>query len=344
MTYALRPASDLSRALSRHAESVCRHYLCAGRKEGRYWLVGDTSGTPGRSLYVRLTGPDYGKGAAGKWTDAATGEHGDLLDLIALNRGLRSFRDTLDEARRFLSLPPPAPASIQNDRAKRARATTTVEAARNLFATGEPIAGTQAEAYMRHRGIDVARFDCRWLRFHPRCYYRENDAAPLRFFPALLAAVTDNQGRITGVHRTWLDPNDAAHKAPLPSSRRAMGELLGKGVRFGFGAGPRHVIAAGEGLESILSLLTVMPTIPMIAALSANHLAALMLPEGVERLYIVIDVDPAGRRGADRLRQRALTQGVEVFTLAPQLADFNEDVRRLGRSSVIDHVRSQLAA
>lgn len=30
----------------------------------------------------------HGKGAAGKWTDAATGEHGDLLDLIAKARGL----------------------------------------------------------------------------------------------------------------------------------------------------------------------------------------------------------------------------------------------------------------
>ena len=69
MTSAPRSASDLSRSLSRHAETVCRHYLRAGRKEGRYWLVGDTSGTPGRSLYVRLAGPDYGKGAAGKWTD-----------------------------------------------------------------------------------------------------------------------------------------------------------------------------------------------------------------------------------------------------------------------------------
>ena len=38
-------------------------------------------------------------------TDAATGEHGDLIDLIAGNRGLASFRDACHEARRFLSLP-----------------------------------------------------------------------------------------------------------------------------------------------------------------------------------------------------------------------------------------------
>lgn len=338
-----RSASDLSRALSRHAEAICRHYLRAGRKEGRYWLVGDTSGTPGRSLYVRLAGPDYGKGAAGKWTDAATGEHGDLLDLIALNRGLTSLRDTLDEARRFLSLPPPAPAPIQSDRANRAQATTAVEAARNLFAAGKPIAGTQAEAYLRHRGIDVGGIDYQWLRFHPRCYHRESDDAPLRVFPALLAAVTDNQGRITGVHRTWLDPHDASQKAALSSSRRAMGELLGNGVRFGFGAEPLcPVLAAGEGLETILSLRSIIPAMPMIAALSANHLASLILSAGIARLYIVVDADSAGRRGANRLRQRALSQSIEVFTLAPQLADFNEDLRKLGLKPIVQSLYEQL--
>ena len=98
-------ASDLSHRLARNAEAVCRHYLSAGRREGRYWIVGDTTGSAGRSLYVRLKGPDHGRGAAGKWTDAATGAHGDLLDLLALNCGHCRLVDTLDEARRFLALP-----------------------------------------------------------------------------------------------------------------------------------------------------------------------------------------------------------------------------------------------
>ena len=97
-------AAEVARRLAQNAESVCRHYLSSGRREGRYWLVGDVRNTPGRSLFVRLRGPDSGKGAAGKWTDAATGEHGDLLDLIALNRGLDGLCDTLEEAR----LPEPA--------------------------------------------------------------------------------------------------------------------------------------------------------------------------------------------------------------------------------------------
>ena len=80
-----------------------------GRREGHYWLVGDVKNTPGRSMFVRLKGPETGKGAAGKWTDAATGEHGDLLDVIRATCGLADFHDVADEARRFLNLPRPEP-------------------------------------------------------------------------------------------------------------------------------------------------------------------------------------------------------------------------------------------
>jgi len=62
-------AAALARRLARHAEAVCRHYLSNGRREGNYWLVGDAANAPGRSLFVRLIGPDSGKGAAGKWTE-----------------------------------------------------------------------------------------------------------------------------------------------------------------------------------------------------------------------------------------------------------------------------------
>ena len=63
------PAAELAHRLAREADEVCRHYLSNGRRQGRYWLVGDVQNTPGRSLFVRLTGPDAGRGAAGKWTD-----------------------------------------------------------------------------------------------------------------------------------------------------------------------------------------------------------------------------------------------------------------------------------
>src|SRR5256886_15833467 len=145
-------AADLARCLARDAEAVCRHYLSNGRRRGCYWVVGDVVNTPGRSLFVRLTGPDRGKGAAGKWTDAASGQHGDLLDLIALNQGLERLRDVLDEARSFLSLPRPEPPSDRYRRQPPAPRGSPASA-RRLFALAQPISRTSVEAYLRNRGI-----------------------------------------------------------------------------------------------------------------------------------------------------------------------------------------------
>jgi hypothetical protein len=251
---------------------VCRHYLSNGRREGRYWLVGDVRNTPGRSMFVRLKGPESGRGAAGKWTDAATGEHGDLLDVIRESCRLLDFHAVTDEGRHFLSLPrfDPEPARKSN---RSHVQTGSPEAARRLFAMSQPIARTLVEAYLRNRGI-TALHEAGSLRFHPRCYYRPDEDAPAETWPAMIAGVTDLDGRITGAHRTWLDPS-GRRKAPIDTPRRAMGDLLGNAVRFGVA---NDVLAAGEGIETMLSLRCVLPTLPMAAALSANHLGAMLLP------------------------------------------------------------------
>jgi hypothetical protein len=337
-------AAELARRLARDAEAVCRHYLSNGRRSGRHWIAGDVMNTPGRSLYVRLTGPDYGPGAAGKWSDAATGEHGDLLDLIRLNRNLPGLRDAIDEASDFLALPrhersgklPTAPSN-------------SPEAARRLFGAGHPIAGTQAEAYLRARGIS-GRTDWVALRFHPRVWYRETENAPLEAWPALLAAVTDPGGRITGIQRTWLDRN-RPDKAPITNPRRALGHLLGNGVRFGAALAQAGVLVAGEGIETVLALKSVLPVLPMIAALSANHLAALDLSpapgsgpgQALRRLYVARDNDAAGLKAAMRLHERGEPAGVDVRDLVPVYWDFNADLCRLGASALLVHLVPQLA-
>lgn len=333
------PAAELAHRLARDAEAVCRHYLSNGRREGRYWLVGDVDNSPGRSLFVRLTGPDSGKGAAGKWTDAATGEHGDLLDLIAANQRIDALRDVLDEARDFLRLPRPEPTTReQQTPAPR----SSPEAARRLWAAGKPVRGTLAERYLRSRAI-TAPLGCPPLRFHPRCYTRTDEDAEPQTWPALLAAVTDLNGSITGLHRTWLDPTTGG-KAPLSSPRRAMGNLLGHGVRFGPDAGREaQVLAAGEGLETMLALKSVMPRLPAIAALSANHLAALELPASLQRLYVMRDDDPAGQRAAETLTTRALADGFDLVVLAPMLNDLDEDLLVLGAERTRERVLGQLA-
>ncbi len=176
----------------------------------------------------------------------------------------------------------------------------------------KPIIGTLVETYFRTRGITDLHGTGN-LRFHPRCYYRPDDHGPLETWPAMIAAVTDLNGTITAAHRTWLAP-DGTGKAPVETQRKAMGDLLGHAVRFG---APGEVMAAGEGIESVLSVRQAMPDMAMAAALSAAHLAAILYPETLRRLYVIRDNDPAGDGARDSLVERANAVGIEVIVLSP---------------------------
>jgi hypothetical protein len=159
----------------------------------------------------------------------------------------------------------------------------------------------------------------------------------------MIAAVTDLDGRITGAHRTWLDPDGFTQtnlgKAPLDTPRRAMGNLLGHAVRFG---SAQDVMAAGEGIETMLSLRGALPRMPMVAALSAAHLAAILFPAPLRRLYIARDNDPAGNAAMNRLIDKARAADIVAIPLSPQLADFNEDLRSPGIDALRGTIRMQI--
>ncbi|MER9934289.1 toprim domain-containing protein [Mesorhizobium sp. M0088] len=336
--------SELARRLGEHAEAVCREYLSNGRRSGNYWMVGDVRNTRGRSMHVRLKA--VGGKAAGKWVDESSGEYGDLLDVIEQSCGLVDFREVADEARRFLSMPlpppqpPPQPLGAQR---QLAAARGSPDAARRLFAMSQPIAGTLAERYLAGRGILLSTHE-RALRFHPGCYYRDLVTGETRTLPALIAAVTSLDGRITGLQRTYLssglDPSGKVGKAPVADPRRSLGHLLGNGIWLGQQSGA-PVMAAGEGFETMASLRTVMPALPLAAATSANHLAGLIFPPGCRRLYIAADADAAGRHGIERLSQRAGEAGILALVLRPQLGDFNDDLRHLGQAHLAAWLRGQ---
>ncbi|TJW64151.1 MAG: DNA primase, partial [Mesorhizobium sp.] len=167
-------ASELARRLGDQAEAVCREYLSNGHRSGNHWIVGDVRNTRGRSMHVRLR--SNAKGPAGKWVDEATSEFGDLLDVIRESCGLIEFRDVADR--------------------QLAAARGSPDAARRLFAMSQPIAGTLAERYLACRGMLLAARE-RALRFHPGCYYRDLVTGETQTLPALIAAVTSLDGRIT---------------------------------------------------------------------------------------------------------------------------------------------------
>ena len=329
-------ATRIAKALGERAEEVCRAYLPHGRRQGRYWVAGDLDGARGRSLFVRLAPP----GARGKWTDAAEGTHGDLLDIIRHRMGGVPLRDAMAEARAFLALPA-APASGSAD------AYDPGEAARRLWRRCRAIEGTHAEAYLRVRAIHRCRFPA--LRFHPSLFYR--DGGGVRRLPALVAAVTANAGEhpgpgdrpgpeehsgpgdrpehaaIVGVHRTWLDPSRPA-KATVSFARKTLGRVHGHAVRFGEPVAGTLVV--GEGIETMLSLVTAVPVITAAAALSAGSLGAFTPPPGIVHLVVACDNDAAGERAALRLRRRCSMLRIDCAVVVSETGDFNEDLVILG--------------
>ena len=79
---------EVRAALLARLESVLDVLFPAGKKRRGNFVIGDILGSPGDSLEVVLDGDK-----AGLWTDRATGDGGDVFDLIAAQAGLRVSMD-----------------------------------------------------------------------------------------------------------------------------------------------------------------------------------------------------------------------------------------------------------
>lgn len=323
--------AEISANLGARAESFCRAYFAEGHRQENYWQVGDTSGAAGRSLVIRLHAQDGRK--AGGWTDYATGEFGDLIDLLHAKLGSRSMRETLHEAQQFLGTAPlPVPqVSKKVSRDAGAANTKRIVSARKLFATGRPVFGTAAAAYLHRRAL--MRFGPALL-FHPRVYLRGDDLDSNHPWhsPALLAKITDNQGNITGCARTYLDPA-TGRIADLRNPKRILGQLHGNAVRFWSGSKPADLIV-GEGLENTLSVGTALPEFNLASCLTATHLGLFIPPSGIKRIWIARDNDAAGERAAQTLAPKLGSSGIECRHLVPKLGDFNEDLLAFGKNGL----------
>jgi len=323
-------------------EAVCRYYLSAGRKVGRYWIVGNIHNEAGQSMTVRLYNSNGER--IGLWVDYATGDYGDVFDLIGGATGIDGFKDILAEAHRFLNMADLSgsysqPSFITDQQIQRQKEyNESSHAARRLFDLSQPIKGTLAEKYLLQRGLTNLS-QTQSLRFLDPCYYIQENGKRL-VLPAMIAAVTDVQGSITGVQRTWLS-EDGYKNARLLHNVKALGQIHGYAVRFGQA---KEQFLVGEGVKTVLSLGLALPWLPMAACLSANHLASLELPATLRHLLIAQDNDPPGRQAAARLAMRAQRSGITTHILTPRHDDFNTDLQRMGQEAFIVSVRKMVMA
>jgi hypothetical protein len=337
-------------------------------KNGQYFTL-----NPGRadrsvgSFKVNVDGPD-----AGKWHDFATRQHGDLIDLIALQSGC-SVRDAFAQARAFLGLETETPQQRaareaataawkdQQRAARRAddqRRRDARRRAHGLWLSGqERLAGTPVEDYLRARAIDLAALgrQPRALRFHPECWYVAEQIDPetgeittaRRKLPAMLAAITDLDGRTIGCHRTYLarGPGGIWAKAPVPDAKKVLGEVKGGTIRLSSGIGPRGGkggplndcppgtrLLMAEGIETALSAVMLRPDARVVAAVSLGNMAAARLPANVAELVLISDGDDHAQAqaafSAAITTHSAAGRCVRVWRPAAPGEDLNDALRR----------------
>ena len=130
------------------------------------------------------------------------------------------------------------------------------------------------------------------------------------------------------MQRTWLDPRSPA-KADVAAPRKALGRIHGLAVRFGAPSGLAP-LAVGEGIETVLSLVTAVPEITAAAALSAGSLGAFAPPPGLARLVVARDNDEDGALAAERCARA----GVAATVIVPIGNDFNDDLVDFGGAAL----------
>lgn len=94
-------AKNIVCLLGQSIDRVMQHLLPNGKRKGREWRVGSVNGEPGESLRVCLEGSKMGL-----WSDFATGQSGDLLNLWCLCRD-KAISEAILEVRQWLGIPSP---------------------------------------------------------------------------------------------------------------------------------------------------------------------------------------------------------------------------------------------
>ena len=332
---------EIAALLADRAGDLCQALLPGGRRHGNEWVEAKRAqGGLGDGLSVCVRGAKRGV-----WSHFGEGRAGDALDLVVYVRG-GSMADAVAWAKAWLGLEGSDPARLAEQRRRAAstraasdKAAAAEDAAKRaaafrIFTETQPaLRGTPAGAYLAWRGIDLARLSRqpRALRYHPALWNEDTGA----HWPALVAGITAQNGRIVAVHRTFLTKQ--GKKAPVPHPKKTLGPYRGGCIRLWRGEvktplnhaeeGTRVLIS--EGIEDGLTAALVDPAQRVLCAVSVSNLAALWLPPAIREVELLVQNDapdsPAAAAVA-RAAERWLGEGRRVFLARPPegVKDVNE--------------------
>lgn len=209
---------------------------------------------------------------------------GDQIALVQLSLGLdfRAALDWLVGPRQELTAAQRDERQRRADEAKRKQREyerkareSSIRAARDIWFAAKPAEGSPVRDYLALRGItpDLMPILPPCLRFEPEARYvipiegQQNRWQTLHVGPAMVGAVVDAQGRVTAVHRTWIDLSKPKGKVVIADPRKpgetlpakkVLGSKKGGAIRL---SAPREarMMVMGEGLETTATALVAHP-------------------------------------------------------------------------------------
>jgi hypothetical protein len=305
-------AAEICRALADRIVALAPYLLPGGHREGHEWRAGSVAGEAGHSLGVHLSGQK-----AGVWSDFATGESGDALDLVravlgvGIGRALIWSRGWLGIERGAAELPPrPAlgPKSPDPDRWC------------HSWRSACPIAGTLAATYFRARGLDYDDPKGGVLRFAER-RARKSPAGVLEHHPALLCALSDvRTGEQCGIINIYIQ-QDGRDRLRDQKGKTVTSRARGAAVMLSDFDEPTAGLVLCEGVETGIAIYQ-SELRPIWACGGTGTLATFPVLGGIEALTIAADTDEPGQHAARALAMRWRQAGREVFIVPPPAGDW----------------------
>ena len=288
----------LNEGLAERIDDMVELLFVNARRVGNYWELGDISGAPGSSLKIWRKGPkqgewaDFGAGTGGRplgLAIAAKGDAGEGIRWAAAWLGHDATETPEERAAREARA-----ARQREDKARQEAADgeRLRRAAKGLFLSASPIAGTLADDYLKGRAIDIRRLPRQpgALRFHGAVKCPETG----KLRPCLLAAVADADGFLS-VHRHFLHrrPDGSVVKAtldpdaPMHDAKQSYSRVHGGCISIWRGDSGRPLrampagewITASEGIEDALSIAIAAPEMRVVAAIGLTHLGAMFIPK-----------------------------------------------------------------